>query len=193
MTGQNTPRTLVAASWPGTLGEQPVTLRLSKTRTTGAMFLGAAREDRITRDEVETSLSILDLGVCAQERQSIIDAYGGMDVGIDLGLRINLLEQRTRPGGQAQCPMGATDRPPTPALFIRRRSVPGASCRGHMHGPCRENPCHRPDRGSDPPMCRGCATPVHHRSSSSSKPNREQKCRHSAPDQHCHGWHREDR
>ena len=127
VTGQNTLRTLVAASWSGTLGEQPVTLWLSKTRTIGAMFLGAAREDRITRAEVWTPLSILDQGLYAEERQSIIDAYGGTDVWIDLGLPINLLEQRTRPGGQAQCPMGATDRPPTPALFIMRRSVPGAS------------------------------------------------------------------
>ncbi|WP_304618401.1 hypothetical protein [Paracoccus sediminilitoris] len=92
VTGQNTLRTLVAASWSGTLGRQPVTLRLSRACTTGAMFLGAAREDRITRAKVETPLSILDLGLYAEERQSTIDAYGGTDVGIDLGLRINLLK-----------------------------------------------------------------------------------------------------
>ena len=91
-TVQNTLRTLVAANWSGTLGRQPVTLRLFRARTTGAMFLGAAREGRITRVKLETPLSILDLGVYAEERQSTIDAYGGTDVGIDLGLRINLLK-----------------------------------------------------------------------------------------------------
>ena len=69
-----------------------MTLRLSRARTTGALFMGAAREDRITRVKVETPLSILDLGVYAEGRQSTIDTYGGTDVGIDLGLRINLLE-----------------------------------------------------------------------------------------------------
>lgn len=69
-----------------------MTLRLSRARTTGAMFLGTAREDRIMRVKVETPLSILDPGVYAEERQSTIDAYGGTDVGIDLGLRINPLE-----------------------------------------------------------------------------------------------------